>query len=619
MSNSDPLVEYEAGGQASIINYNVPLPTSYGCRSLIELDFATDIFRESVRQKPETTLRDDVVDRPFDDIRDRVVDAIDRGFHDKALFGAFEVADATPIQPPKPGTIESVQPTVRGRGFRSDEEARRTRRGEGSDPVRVSNALRELANSSGALDSLADEIRRPTDGGVTVDAVESISQTEGTVDEDYQTTANYYRPLAMLKPDVIASHAQQGRFMYLTSTVHGDLVPTFHPEPVKPQPQFAIVERYQLSNFLGNYGAGRTLKTFSLFPGEETTIRLKTFRNNTSTRKEASSILEGSSREAAVEFGREIESEVRTSTKESDKSFWSAGGKAELSIGPLSIGGGGGGGGESHAIREHIAKSVARATSKHANKSSSKREVEVKTESSQTSDSGTEELIERHIENINLSRTLNLVFRQMNQQFLSLFHLVDARVAFSNGYPGSYREAPLYELDALVDDVVTEDDQQAVKDRITAELDTVFDHSGTKREDFITEVQRDGATYLTVDEVESTYTDDSTDLSKTVSGIILSGTLNSLRTDGVIVEALLGRGEALDDYSRGLQNEAVRERGLENDLLQGEADRNALGIRIAENGTQDSADVFHTVFGEHVHEDESEESVPQTGPTPNDD
>lgn len=35
------------------------------------------------------------------------------------------------------------------------------------------------------------------------------------------------------------------------------------------QPQLMIVEKYKLSNFLGNYGAGKTIKTFSLLPGEK--------------------------------------------------------------------------------------------------------------------------------------------------------------------------------------------------------------------------------------------------------------------------------------------------------------------------------------------------------------
>ena len=41
--------------------------------------------------------------------------------------------------------------------------------------------------------------------------------------------------------------------------------------------------------------------------------------------------------------------------------------------------------------------------------------------------------IEREIENINLSRTLNFVFRQMNQKFVTMLHLTDVRVAFFNG------------------------------------------------------------------------------------------------------------------------------------------------------------------------------------------
>jgi hypothetical protein len=41
---------------------------------------------------------------------------------------------------------------------------------------------------------------------------------------------------------------------------------------------------------------------------------------------------------------------------------------------------------------------------------------------------------------------------------------------------------------------------------------------------------------------------------------VLGVTRSTLPTDGVLVEALLGQGNALDAYSMGLQMEAVREK-----------------------------------------------------------
>ena len=56
--------------------------------------------------------------------------------------------------------------------------------------------------------------------------------------------------------------------------------------------------------------------------------------------------------------------------------------------------------------------------------------------------------IGREIENINVGRTLNFVFRQMNQEFITILHLVDVRVAYFNGDPDYTREVTLPQLDS---------------------------------------------------------------------------------------------------------------------------------------------------------------------------
>jgi hypothetical protein len=63
-----------------------------------------------------------------------------------------------------------------------------------------------------------------------------------------------------------------------------------------------LVETYRLSSFLGNYGAGRTLKTFTLLPGETTTISVRTFNKVETTSKSASSILDSFTDESATAF-----------------------------------------------------------------------------------------------------------------------------------------------------------------------------------------------------------------------------------------------------------------------------------------------------------------------------
>jgi hypothetical protein len=95
--------------------------------------------------------------------------------------------------------------------------------------------------------------------------------------------------------------------------------------------------------------------------------------------------------------------------------------------------------------------------------------------------------------------------------------------------------------------------------------------------------------------LRQTYTDPVTGSSWDVPGVIVAVTTNVLRTEGVVVDALLGQGEGLDDYSRGLQQAAVTERVLRNqELEQAIAERKQVaGIVTDKDGA--AADVYEKV------------------------
>jgi len=64
----------------------------------------------------------------------------------------------------------------------------------------------------------------------------------------------------------------------------------------------------------------------------------------------------------------------------------------------------------------------------------------------------------------------------------------------------------------------------------------------------------------------------------------------------VVVEALLGQGNALDPYSMALQQEAVRAKALQNDALEDVAAQAELGRTVVDTGTAAQADAFQKVF-----------------------
>ncbi|WP_254862184.1 hypothetical protein [Halovivax gelatinilyticus] len=440
-----------------------------------------------------------------------------------------------------------------------------------------------------------------------------------------------------IQPEVMAREMLDGRHPIVRYTMGGRPTVEYAVAPPVIEPRLFLVERYRLSTFLGNYGAGRTLKTFSLLPGEQTTISIETFRKTEEQRTESSSILDSYTTETAEEFEETVKAEQSQKNEHEESFAYNAEAKAEASWGFGSASASGGVEGGTNAAREEIAKNVSNATSKHAAEASSKRQVEIDTDYEISEQTGEETSIERSLENINLSRTLNFVFKQMNQEFITLMHLVDVRVGFTNnGFDVrdrsdtlggvDYREVSLPELDALLADVIDEDHRADVRERIVGELSTIFDYRGDVRS-IVEEVELPGsdgeATYLRVDpDLRTTYTDE-TGNEITVPGLVLSAETNVMRTEGVVVEALLGGGNALDDYAMSLQDEEVRKRLTENDEREVATERERLAQSLVSDGDDESVGRFERLFAtlEASEEEKIEvpvEPAPEPTPAPED-
>lgn len=389
-----------------------------------------------------------------------------------------------------------------------------------------------------------------------------------------------------------------------TSTVAVNV--TLIPDVVSRLNRLILVESYRLSSYLGGYGAGRTIKTFSLLPGEKTKISIKTYTKTEADFKSASSILDSFTQESSDDFERSMGKE-QSNKKNYDESFnykVDATASASWGWGSASVSGGVSGG--TNSAREEFAKNISNATQKHAARASAKRDVQINTSYEVKESSGEETSVERLIENINVSRTLNFVFRQMNQEFITVLHLVDVRVGFFKvvevqGTPQyTYKEVTLPELDALLEEVIVPAKRAEVRADIVRQLSNIFDYKDRRHQFVQEEPMRDhnGQTiplsqYLRVrKDYTSTYLDEATGTQIKVPGIILDANKYVLRTEGVIVEALLGQGDALDAYSHGLQDAAVREKNLANDRARAEVRKAQLALQIIEAGDAEKAKLF---------------------------
>ena len=426
------------------------------------------------------------------------------------------------------------------------------------------------------------------------------------------------------------------------------------PRPRPPErvfPKILFFEKLQISTFLGNYGAGRVIKTFSLFPGEKTKISLKTYQKTVqkeeTTVNFGSSILDSVTEEAAVDFENSIQSESSNKYTESEADILNSqknynkkegSGSAKVLWGLVEAGGSGGSessneiSGEwgTRSARESFSNTVSNALFKHSARASSKRDVEINTSQEQststTSEKGSERTIERQIENVNVSRTLNLVFRQMVQEYISVLHLTDVKIALYDESPGPYPQYSIHELDKFLDAYFTDDPEMrvAVLEGIIRELYFIFDYRDEPRQ-FLEQINLafpdttidgldinlpDSVSYLRVNKSLTTSLEDREFIE--VPGVVLKENVITMRTDGVVVDGFLGRGgdpEAglLDTYSASLQTETIREMSLKNALQQEEIDKIALGREVVANNDGRQARVFREVFCCKPDEEEDEE------------
>ncbi|MGG0176412.1 hypothetical protein [Gottfriedia acidiceleris] len=419
-----------------------------------------------------------------------------------------------------------------------------------------------------------------------------------------------------ISPDEVATQIKSGLKLNVYRNMFGDLAHNYIPaKPKVIRPRIVLVETYKLSSFLGAYGAGRTIKTFSLLPGEKTKISVKTYHKTETSSKQASSILDSFTSESSSDFENAVSSENSTKQNESESFEYHAEAEAEASWGWGSAKVSGGVKGGSNSSREEFSKNLQNATSKHAAKASSKRDVQINTSTEVKESTGEETEIVREIENINVSRTLNFVFRQMNQEFITIQHLVDLRLAFFNGESKSKTEFTLPELDNLIDQFIVDDasKRKEVKDAILNQLLFIKDYQDNQP----TALDEDGNStgkafiqqkylldfdnkpvnpyYQFSKSLYSLYKDQ-TGREILVQGIIISVKKHVMRTEGVIVDSILGQGDALDTYSHGLQDEEIRTKKLANDLKEKEIEKYEIAKSILDKSEIEKGTIFSQLY-----------------------
>ena len=354
--------------------------------------------------------------------------------------------------------------------------------------------------------------------------------------------------------------------------------------PDNVNPSIFVVEEYTTASFLGDYGAGKVLNTFSLLPGEKTTISVKTYRESNTTRSRAENLLDSFSESSANEMENlmQEDTEVGTSDKTEKKfdSKVSLEVKAKLwSIGSLTAKADVGFSNNSTASRMSNAKSLSKAMDKHVAQSNSNRQVNVNTSSTESVKEGEEQSTVRELLNLNKSRTLNFVFRQMTQEYISLTYLSSLKIVFSNGYPESMKVYNLEDLEAFLEDYIASDKKDEVRFEILKHYCNVLNYQDEAKP-FLEEFTVDmgdcfsgmggfkQSFWRIKKDLKDSYTKGGLEI-KIPKGVILTAQSYILSTDGVVVDSFLGQGEALDCFNTKMQDAEATKRNLENlEMLQ---------------------------------------------------
>ncbi|MCL4814720.1 MAG: hypothetical protein KJ061_19720 [Vicinamibacteraceae bacterium] len=381
----------------------------------------------------------------------------------------------------------------------------------------------------------------------------------------------------------------------------------FQPRPKKARPAIYLVMHMKMASFLGDYGAGQTLSTFSLLPGEKTTIQMRDYRHDETTRVTSESVLDSYSESAMEDLQTTVEistaSSVESSETDTDTMAANAGGEVGVNLGIVKLGGSGGAEASSvNTTTEAVSQQVStlnNAVSHHVQSADTQRQIEIKTDVTETSISETEITTTRTLENINKSRVLNMVFRQLLQEFYTITYLDNVTFVYSNGYDTSRKTGTLASLDNLLRSVLA--DAKAVdqvRSDIFVHLCNITDYTGT-RVSFIEKVTEKQVNCIEPDRRDKTvsYVRKRRGLKQTygdtsVNGIILDVTHRVLRTPSVIVDALLGQGAALDCYNQELQEAAVVTTQLANRKAE-----QALAIIDALEDPGEQARLYNHVFG----------------------
>lgn len=539
-----PFVKLEDKGQASILNYNLPQQTTYNSVSYVGLKIAKELFKKEQYTQTQSTYW-----TAIDEVKQLNTQGIKEAIKtDNNLIQNFAILD-------KNIKLQATELSA----------------------ITKTTLLNKLQQTKAFAPELI-QLQAVRNDGAKIAEVKSVLPTVNIKDV---VKAEF------IDDDLIAQKLSKGLMPVAIERFSKKPEVLYIPKPKEANPTLSMVLHLKMASYLGDYGAGQTVKTFSLLPGEKTTITVRSYQHDETKKEQSQNVLDSYSESSADDLQNTVEKETQFTTGSSKEETtsktggWNAGGSIGLNLGFLSIGGGGGGQGSNtegstfnSSVQTQVSNLVG-SVSHHVSKADSMRQIEVNSESSSLRINENEETIVRELENINKSRVLNFVFRQLLQEYFSLTYLHDVSFVYYNGFPESKRTVKLAQLPELLREILVDENAvNQVKNQVYSYLCSIYNYEGVPSS-FIEKVEEKLGNCINPEiPAQTTYyvrkrkglTQMYND--KSVDGIILDVTHRVMRTPSLIVDALLGQGEALDCYNQNLQSAAVLGAQLNNENIE---------------------------------------------------
>lgn len=398
--------------------------------------------------------------------------------------------------------------------------------------------------------------------------------------------------------------------------------------PLIMRPKIAIVEKYRLENYLGNYGMGKTISSFYIHPKSKLTLTIKSWTTVTDTYEEASSIFDSLTTSASSSFENTLNTERSKSSEDKEARESYAEVKASASFfGVGSVEAKAGTKGSSSSARTEFGKDVSNTVNSHASESSSKREMQHNVTAKVQKEEGEEETIVREIENLNAGHVLNFVIRELNQEYHSTLVLKDIRLVFTLGPRLFVDEVPLYRIDEFLRKYLKNDDQliKEYRDYILKEIAYIKNYQGRRLS--IIDILKFADDQPVNNNIETAISNfdphqhyilikkEKNGIGKKVGGrtegeeikvegIPVEVNTVTLKTDGVICSSLLDPGLGLDDYSIKMQVEAYRKEKIQNDFNEANIEKHNLARQLIANGPNEAVERYVKIYGPVVKPEE---------------